>query len=141
MSKDQRQSVAEVMNGLEGVELRERKGRAFNFILHFTGAMKNAPIEELDLKPRAYNGLRRAGYTRIGEVVDDFSILGGKDPKRIRGCGAGTAREIKERLFLFQYYSLSPSEQEQYLIETVLVNLDEKGLKLALDEICERQNL
>ena len=56
----------------------------------------------------------------VGEVVDAVASeegIGG-----LRNCGTKSVREIKEHLFLYQYYILPRERQEAYLQEVVLLN-------------------
>ena len=120
MSQNQSQTVIGVMNQMDGVNLHEKKGGRFKFRKHMTQSMSTASIEDLDLKPRAYNSLKRAGYNTIGDIVD--SISSGNGLSGIRNCGKTSIREIMEHLFLYQYNSLPADKQDDYLIEVVMMN-------------------
>ena len=121
METQQRQTLKEIMNSMDGVELTGKKGGRFHFRLHLTEQMMSVPLETLDLGQRSYNCLKRAGYSTIGDLAR--SVSEGKELKMIRNCGAKSAREIMEQLFLFQYASLGPKEREDYLKEVVLINI------------------
>jgi len=121
MKTEQRQTLQGIMNSMEGVELREKHGGQFRFLLHLTDKMRATPLEALELGQRSYNCLKRAGYTTIGELTD--AVSGSQDLKNIRNCGAKSVREIMEQLFLFQYTSLKPEKQEAYLKEVVQMNI------------------
>ena len=121
MSLNHDQTLMEIINSIDGITLKEKKGAKFRFLLHLTREMCETPISELDLGVRAYNSLCRAGYHRIEELAD--AIASGSDLNRIRGCGKSSIREIMEHLFLFQYNSLPPEKREAYLVEVVAVNL------------------
>ena len=121
MSKEMSQTVTEVMNSLEGVELKERQGRSFRFRMYMTNEMMNSPLDVLDLGVRAYHCLMRAGYKTVGQVADAVASkegIGG-----IRNCGKKSVREIKEQLFLFNYNNLDVSRRDSYLKEVVLMNI------------------
>lgn len=120
MKTEQRQSLREIMNSIDGVELNERHGGKFHFRLHMNEQIRNAPLEALELGQRSYNCLKRAGYNTIGELVS--AISEGKELKGIRNCGAKSVREIMEQLFLFQYNALQPEHRDQYLLEVVRIN-------------------
>ena len=120
MSKDQSSTMMELINGIDGVTLREKHGGSFKFRMHLTPAMSDSSIEALDLGVRSYHSLKRAGYNSVGEVAE--AIAGGKELKNIRNCGTKSVREIMEHLFLFQYYSLKPEKREAYLKEVVALN-------------------
>jgi DNA-directed RNA polymerase subunit alpha len=121
MKIDQRQSVKAIMNRIDGVNLHEKKGGKFRFYVNLTNMMKNEPIESLDLSVRSFNSLKRAGFHTIGDVAQ--AVASGRELKSIRNCGAKSVREIMEHLFLYQYNSLSPSRQNAYLMEVVMMNL------------------
>jgi len=120
MKTEQGQTLKGIMNSMEGVELKEKHGGQFRFLLHLTDRMRDTPLEALELGQRSYNCLKRAGYSTIGELTD--AISGSQDLKNIRNCGAKSVREIMEQLFLFQYTSLKPEKQEAYLREVVQMN-------------------
>ena len=120
MKTEQRQNLKEIMNSLEGVELKEKHGGKLRFRLHMNEQMRNAPLEALELGQRSYNCLKRAGYGTVGELTE--AIAEGRELKGIRNCGAKSVREIMEQLFLFQYHSLRPERREAYLLEVVRMN-------------------
>ena len=122
MKTRQRQTLTGIMNSMDGVILKERHGGKFHFRLHLTNQMMNAPLEALELGQRSYNCLKRAGFSTIGEVLN--AISGGTDLKTIRNCGSKSIREIMEQLFLYQYTSLCPEKQEEYLKEVVQMNVE-----------------
>lgn len=121
MKTEQRQSLKQIMNSIEGVELKEKHGGKFHFRIHLTAQMSAMTIETLSLSVRSYNALKRAGFNTIGELAK--SISSGEDLKRIRNCGAKSIREIMEQLFLYQYASLKPEQREDYLLEVVALNV------------------
>ncbi len=110
-----------IMNQLDGVSLKEKHGGSFKFQMHMTRSMEETSIDALELSVRAYHSLKRAGFEKIGEVVE--AISGGTELKNIRNCGAKSVREIMERLFLFQYQSLPEKKRDDYLKEVLLLNL------------------
>ncbi|MBE5924702.1 MAG: hypothetical protein E7271_09595 [Lachnospiraceae bacterium] len=118
--KDQCQTIMNVMNKVEGVHLREKHGGHFRFRFHMTEKMSEVGLEALDLSVRSYNCLKRAGYNTVGDVFD--GLASGKELRSIRNCGTTSAREIMEKLFLFQYESLSEKNREWYLLEVVVLN-------------------
>ena len=109
-----------IMSSLEGVELKEKRGGVFRFTLHLTAGMRGTLMEDLDLSVRACHCLKRAGYNTLGELAD--AIEQGVDLSRLRNCGKSTVREIKEKLFIFQYNSLKQEWREGYLLEVVALN-------------------
>ena len=126
MSKDQSSTMMELINGIDGVTLREKHGGRFKFRMHLTSAMSDSSLDALDLSPRSYNSLKRAGYSSVGEVAE--AVAGGKELRNIRNCGTKSAREIMEHLFMFQYYALKPEKREAYLKEVIELNKAGKEL-------------
>ncbi len=120
MNNDRSQSVMEIMNNISGVELREKRGGSFKFIMYLTSSMSDTAIDDLDLSPRSSNSLKRAGFKNIGDVAN--AISSGVSLKDIRNCGTKSAREIMEKLFLYQYNSLEQDKRDEYLEEVVLIN-------------------
>ena len=55
------------------------------------------PIEDLSLSARVFNSLKRAGITRVGEVLEKL-VKGEDELRRIRGVGTGAIDELKEVL-------------------------------------------
>ena len=124
MNKEQRQTILERANepfkSIGEVRIVERHGGKFRFRLHMTPKMAAVPLEELDLKVRAYHSLKKTGYNTVGDAAN--AIASGADLTKIRNCGKTSVQEIMLSLFLFQYNSLHQGEQYDYLVETVLLN-------------------
>ena len=127
MKTEQRQSLKQVMNNVEGVELKEKRGGKFHFPLHMTEKMRETPLEALALSERSKNALKRAGYRTIGDLAKSLSE--GMELKNIRNCGAKSVREIMEQLFLYQYYAFRPESREEYLLEVVAMNICDKNVR------------
>ena len=124
MKTEQRQSLKQIMNNVEGVELKEKRGRKFHFPLHMTAQMSETPLEALALSVRSNNALKRAGFRTIGDLAKSLSE--GIELRNVRNCGSKSIREIMEQLFLYQYYSFSPERREEYLLEVVALNVYSK---------------
>ena len=122
--EEQCRTAASLLETLEDVKLSEKKGTKFYFRLHMTDHMHEASLEELDLSVRSSNCLHRAGYFTIGQLVD--ALVAGLDLKSIRNCGETSVREIMEHLFLYQYDRFDKQLQENYLLETVVYNLQKQ---------------
>ena len=122
MKTEQRRTLKGIMNEIDGVELKEKHGGKFHFRVHMNDHIRNTPLEALELGQRSYNCLKRAGYSTIGELVD--AISRGQELEGIRNCGVKSVREIMEQLFLYQYNSLRPEKQDQYLIEVIRMNVE-----------------
>ncbi len=122
--KDQCRTVKGLMETLEDVEIHEKKGSQFYYRLHLTKEMKEASLDELDLSVRSSNCLRRAGYFKIGQLVD--ALAAGMSLSSRRNCGKNSAREIMEHLFLYQYGKVAKAKRDIYLLETVVYNLQKQ---------------
>ena len=114
-------TLNEIMKQIQGVELNAKKGGSFRFKMHLTPKMEETSIEGLELSIRSYHCLKRAGFETIGQLTD--AISKGSDLKKIRNCGAKSVREIMEKLFVFQYESLSAERRERWLREVVELNV------------------
>ncbi len=88
--------------------------------MYITQDMWDTPIDNLELGVRSYHSLKRADLNTIGDIAE--AVSEGMALSQIRNCGAKSIREIQERLFLFQYYSLKESRREAYLKEVVELN-------------------
>lgn len=124
MGRRQEKTLMEIMDEIQGVELKKRRGGKFYFYVRQNERMKQAPLEELDLSVRSYNSLKRAGYDKVGEAAE--AVSGGMDLGKIRNCGAKSIREIMEHMFLYYYRSLSPERREKYLTEIIVMNCERK---------------
>lgn len=118
-------SLKQIIEGVDGVHLREKHGGVFKYPLHLTKRMSETSIDSLELSVRAYHSLKRADINNIGELAE--AIAGGRSLKNIRNCGAKSVREIMEKLFLYQYYSLKPERRDNYLAEIVVMNAMARG--------------
>ena len=112
--------IKEIFNSIEGVDLHEKKRGRFYYTLHLTPKMEEADIEALDLGVRAYNGLKRAGYNTVGQLV--AGITSGEDIRRIRNCGVKSYSESMERLFLYNLVNIQEGKREQFILDTIEKN-------------------
>ena len=112
--------MKEIFNSIEGVDLHEKKSGRFYYTMHLTPKMEEADIEALDLGVRAYNGLKRAGYNTVGQLV--AGITSGEDIRRIRNCGVKSYSEIMERLFLYNLVNIQEGKREQFILDTIEKN-------------------
>ena len=108
------------MEQLSGVQVNEKKSGKLKFRMYITQKMNDTSIDALDLSVRSNNSLRRAGFKCIGDIAD--ALAKGMELANIRNCGAKSRREIMEKMFLFQYYSLAEKKREAYLREVVELN-------------------
>lgn len=100
--------------------LIKTKKSTIKYPVYITKTLNETDLEVLDLSVRANNGLRRAGYMSVGELMD--SIDGIADLKRIRGMGEKTAQEIMYKLYLYQYEVLKPERQTKFLFDVAKMN-------------------
>ena len=128
MSKDQCQAVMEIMNGLEGVELKRKAGGKFHFPMYMTQSMRSKSIDDLELSVRSYNCLKRAGYNTVGELAE--AISSGMSLRKIRNLGATSAIEIMSSLFIFQYNSLPAESQYGYLMDVIRANYEHRDISV-----------
>ncbi len=105
--------------------MHEKKGGKFYFNFYLNSRAEEAPIEALDLGVRAYNSLKRAGFSTIGDLAE--AIASGVEIGRIRNCGAKSCREIMEKLFLYQYSALPQERREGYVREVIMLNAGKNG--------------
>jgi DNA-directed RNA polymerase alpha subunit len=77
------------------------------------------PIEVLELSMRAFNCLKRAGITKVGEVLEKVSRGQGKELLAIRNFGQKSLDELMEKL---QEKGYLRGEEDQY--DTSLEVLD-----------------
>ena len=120
MNQDQSRTLTQIVEALAGTRLHERKGGKFYFNFYLNNKAGDTPIEALDLGVRAYNSLKRAGYSTIGELAE--AIAEGTEFAKIRNCGAKSCREIMEKLFLYQYSALPQEKRAKYILEVVQMN-------------------
>ena len=124
MDQNQSRTLTQTVEALLGTKLYEKKGEKFYFNFYLNSRTAETPLEALDLSQRAYNSLKRAGYSTIGELVE--AIAGGVEIGKIRNCGEKSRREIMEKLFLYQYNALPQEKREGYVKEVILLNASKK---------------
>ena len=69
MNQDQSRTLTQIVEALLGTKIYEKKGEKFYFNFYLNKRAEETQIEALDLGVRAYNSLKRAGYSTIGELV------------------------------------------------------------------------
>jgi DNA-directed RNA polymerase subunit alpha len=74
------------------------------------------PIEELELSVRAYNCLKRAGITRVGEILEKMAI-GEDEILAIRNFGKKSLAELKERLQDKDFWPIGDEEATEEMAE------------------------
>jgi DNA-directed RNA polymerase subunit alpha len=100
------QQIAEFSGRGEALELPDRTQLSTR---QLPQAVYDTPIEALDLSPRAYNSLKRAGVSKVGEVLD----MTEEDLLNVRNFGRKSLDELRDRLILKNF--LTPERaQEQF---------------------------
>ena len=125
MSENQSQALSQIIEHITGDHVYEKKGSRFFFKIYLNSQMSETPIESLELGVRAYNSLKRAGYSTIGELAE--AIASGTEISKIRNCGTKSCREIMEKLFLYQYCALPKEKRAKYILEVVQMNAERKN--------------
>ncbi len=125
MNQEQRHTLTQIVETISGVKLHDKKGGKFYFNFYLNQKMRETPIEALDLGVRAYNSLKRAGYSSVGDLAE--AISSGIEIGKIRNCGAKSCKEIMEHLFLYQYECLPLEKRESYLQSVIALNASKKG--------------
>ncbi len=124
MSENQSQALSQIIEQITGNHIHEKKGGKFFFNFYLNSKMSETPIETLELGVRAYNSLKRAGYSTVGELAE--AIASGTEISKIRNCGAKSCREIMEKLFLYQYSALPQEKRVGYVKEVIELNAARK---------------
>lgn len=75
-------------------------------------AVYETPIEDLDLTVRAYNCLKRAGITEVGEIIERLR-RGDDEMLVIRNFGQKSLEELKDRLEEHGYLEYVTEAQEE----------------------------
>jgi DNA-directed RNA polymerase subunit alpha len=74
------------------------------------------PIEELELSVRAYNCLKRAGITKVGEILEKMAI-GEDEILAIRNFGKKSLAELKERMLAKGFWPIEGEETAEEMPE------------------------
>ena len=109
---------------IEEILIRNRK--MFHFKVMFTIEQMAQDIDVLDLRPRAYNCLKRYGYNTVGDVVNGVETSEEESSKRqllkIRNLGRNTAEEILMKIFYYQFLVLPDEKKCDYMQKIVTAN-------------------
>ncbi|MBR1507946.1 MAG: hypothetical protein IJ619_08100 [Eubacterium sp.] len=105
--------------------LKSRKN--FHFQVMFSKEQMRQDVEVLDLKPRAFNCLKRNGFNTIHDLVYGVSTKEDESSKRqllrIRNLGRNTAEEILLKLFSYQFMVLPDNKKKSYMQRIVELNM------------------
>lgn len=109
---------------IEEILIRNRE--MFHFKVMFTIEQMAQDIDVLDLRPRAYNCLKRYGYNTVGDVVNGVETREEESSKRqllkIRNLGRNTAEEILMKIFYYQFLVLPDEKKCDYMQKIVTAN-------------------
>lgn len=100
---------------LSRIDLADEK--QVQFPIAFNDEFKKKPIEELYLKARGTNVLKRNKIMSIGDLLERFDDL-----LKMRNCGVDTAKEIKNRLLQLWYESVDEPTRNEFWTEFVKAN-------------------
>jgi DNA-directed RNA polymerase subunit alpha len=78
------------------------------------------PIEELELSVRAYNCLKRAGITKVGEILEKMAV-GDDEILAIRNFGKKSLAELKERMGAKGLWPIEGEEGAEEVAEAAYV--------------------
>ena len=76
--------------------------------------MAEAPIEELELTVRAYNCLKRAGITKVGDILKKME-KGEEEMLSIRNFGKKSLDELAEKLREKNYLTVPGVDLSAYM--------------------------
>lgn len=109
---------------IEEILIRNRE--MFHFKVMFSSEQMAQDIDVLDLRPRAYNYLKRYGYNTVGDVVNGVETREEESSKRqllkIRNLGRNTAEEILMKIFYYQFLVLPDEKKCDYMQKIVTAN-------------------
>ena len=126
------ESVTREMNKyLEGTTIEEimiRNRRMFHFPASFTSSQLNQDIDVLDLNPRAYNCLRRAGMNTLRDLIARNKTTDNESSKQRlrkynRNLGTKTAEEILIKLFYYSFRMQPDSMKKEYMQQVMDSNM------------------
>ena len=126
-------SVSNEMNKyLDGITIEEilvvlaANKRTFHYRVNFTKEQLSQDIEVLDLSMRAYNCLKRAGYSTIGSLINGIYTKDGETSKRqllrIRNLGKNSADEIMIQLMNYHFMNLPEGKKQAYMNNILEIN-------------------
>lgn len=79
-------------------------------------AVCDTEVAELELSVRAYNCLRRANISTVGELAD-LAMSGGMN--HLRNMGKKTISEIQTKLLCFAYREASPAWRKEFIEDLI----------------------
>lgn len=122
--KDAYHSIKMVLNEIYGLDLHDSKKGDFRFPIYLGDRLKDVPIDALELSERGRNCLMRAGYTNLYTLLDKINSKA--DLLKIRCCGNGTAQEIIEKIFIYQFNILSEEKRTKFIKRIIELNMNDR---------------
>ena len=126
LDRDVMNEMNKYLDGITMEEILIRNTKMFHYQVMFTSDQMKQDIEVLDLRPRAYNCLRRRGFNTISNLVNGVYTKETETSKRqllkIRNLGRNTAEEILMKLFYYQFQILPEEKKKEYLLEVQQLN-------------------
>lgn len=112
-------------------DIMMKHSKMFHFRVNLSRSQMEQDIEVLDLTPRAYNCLRRAGINKVGDLINKYSTKDTMSSKqqlrRNRNLGEKTAIDILLKLFYYQF-SITPEEEKADYMRSVMESNELVGI-------------
>ncbi|MBP3233571.1 MAG: hypothetical protein J6M65_04010 [Eubacterium sp.] len=112
-------------------DIMMKHSKMFHFRVNLSRSQMEQDIEVLDLTPRAYNCLRRAGINKVGDLINKYSTKDTMSSKqqlrRNRNLGEKTAIDILLKLFYYQF-SITPEEEKADYMRSVMESNEPVGI-------------
>lgn len=112
--------ISKYLNGTSLDVIAEENGGILKFPVYMSSALMDADIEELELSVRAFNCLKRAGCSKVRDLIEKIECKA--DLMKLRNLGSKSADEIMTQIMCFQYLMLKPEKQKEYAKRIVELN-------------------
>ena len=129
MTKLDENVTREMNKYLEGTTIEEimmNHSKMFHFKVNLSRRQMEQDIDVLDLNQRAYNCLKRAGYSTIGSLINGIYTKDGETSKRqllrIRNLGKNSADEIMIQLMNYHFMNLPEGKKQAYMNNILEIN-------------------
>lgn len=123
LDKNVTREMNKYLNDTTIEDIMMKHSKMFHFRVNLTRSQMEQDIEVLDLTPRAYNCLRRAGINKVGDLINKYSTKDTMSSKqqlrRNRNLGEKTAIDILLKLFYYQF-SITPEEEKADYMRSVI---------------------
>lgn len=123
LDKNVTREMNKYLNDTTIEDIMMKHSKMFHFRVNLSRIQMEQDIEVLDLTPRAYNCLRRAGINKVGDLINKYSTKDTMSSKqqlrRNRNLGEKTAIDILLKLFYYQF-SITPEEEKADYMRSVI---------------------